>query len=46
MPPHKYKSGAIYTGEWLNGRRDGIGIQEWPDSSKYVGEWRNDKAHG
>lgn len=26
LPPHKFENGAIYTGEWLNGKRDGMGI--------------------
>jgi len=28
---------------WL---RDGHGEQVWPDSAKYVGDWRDNKAHG
>ncbi len=35
-----------YEGEWLNGRREGNGIQIWADGSRYVGEWRNNKACG
>ena len=26
--------------------RDGFGIQEWPDGSKYEGHWLEDKASG
>jgi hypothetical protein len=33
-------SGAIYTGKWLNGMKDGFGMQRWPDGSKYEGEWQ------
>ena len=40
------KNGAIYTGEWLNGMRDGFGSQKWPDGSRYEGFWINDKANG
>jgi len=25
-PPFKYKSGAVYDGEWIGSARDGIGI--------------------
>ena len=39
FPPVKLKNGAVYLGEWLNGNRDGKGIQEWVDGSRYIGEW-------
>ena len=26
--------------------RDGYGVQTWPDSSRYEGEWVEDKANG
>lgn len=32
---HVYKSGAIYDGSWIEGFRNGYGIQTWPDGSKY-----------
>ena len=35
--PYKFKSGAIYKGEWKGGLRDGFGTQQWPDGAKYVG---------
>ena len=40
--------GRVYKGEWnkLTGERDGVGIQLWPDGSKYEGMWRRDKANG
>jgi hypothetical protein len=30
-------NGVSYEGEWLNGQREGQGIQIWADGSKYVG---------
>jgi len=33
--PTTMQNGAIYTGEWLNGMRDGEGGQLWPDGSRY-----------
>jgi len=39
-------NGAKYTGEWLNGKRDGYGVQIWVDSSRYEGHWSHDKANG
>ena len=44
--PVTLKNGAIYTGQWLNGVRDGFGSQMWPDGSRYEGYWRSDKANG
>jgi hypothetical protein len=40
--------GKLYKGQWnkKTGDRDGVGIQFWPDGSKYEGMWRNDKANG
>lgn len=39
-------SGAKYTGQWLNGMKDGLGYQIWPDGSKYQGDWQSDQANG
>ena len=39
-------NGAKYTGQWLNGKRDGKGIQIWMDGSRYEGEWAGDRANG
>jgi len=44
--PVTLKNGAIYTGNWLNGVRDGLGSQMWPDGSRYEGHWKGDKANG
>ena len=37
---------AVYTGELLNGKRHGKGVQIWDDGAKYEGEWENDKSNG
>ena len=34
---HVFKNGAEYTGEWLEGKRDGYGFQMWKDGAKYEG---------
>ena len=38
-PPFKFKSGAVYDGEWVGNMRDGYGIQTWPDGAKYEGNY-------
>lgn len=37
--PITLSNGAIYTGELLNGMKDGYGQQLWQDGSKYDGQW-------
>ena len=32
-------SGQVYEGQWLNGLRDGSGTNEWPDGSRYAGQY-------
>ena len=44
--PFKYSSGAIYSGQWLGGFRDGFGTMEWPDGAKYAGNWSYSKPCG
>ena len=44
--PYTFKSGAVYSGEWKGGFRDGQGEQVWPDGARYMGEWRENRAHG
>lgn len=43
LSPITLENGAVYTGEWKNGMRDGKGIQVWPDESKYEGQWLGKK---
>ena len=43
---YKYKSGAIYKGDWLGGFRHGKGIMSWPDGVVYEGDWAFGKAEG
>ncbi|CDW71402.1 UNKNOWN [Stylonychia lemnae] len=45
-PPYTFKTGAVYTGQWKGGFRDGEGEQRWPDGAMYIGEWRENRAHG
>ena len=43
---YKYKSGSIYTGQWLGGFRHGIGTMTWSDGVTYEGEWSFGQAEG
>jgi hypothetical protein len=36
------ESGEIYEGEWLMGKRDGYGKQDWHDGKRYEGQWKDD----
>ena len=44
--PTTHMNGSTYTGERLNGKKHGHGVQIWPDSSRYDGMWENDQANG
>ena len=35
-----------YIGSKLNNLKDGFGIQKWSNGAKYIGYYKNDKAHG
>jgi hypothetical protein len=40
------ESAAGYVGEWIEGKRNGYGIQIFPDGDQYYGEWAEDRWHG
>ena len=42
----KYKNGAIYEGEFKNGKENGYGKTRWPDGAVYVGKFKNGLWHG
>jgi hypothetical protein len=45
--PVASEEGWVYVGQVNNnGEKNGRGIYIWPDGSKYVGYWSNDKANG
>ena len=39
-------NGAVYTGNWKDGKYDGKGLYVWSDGSKYDGDWVSNRAHG
>ena len=43
---YNYDKGITYEGEWLNNRKDGIGIEIYKDGSKYMGEHKNGVKQG
>ena len=40
------QSQQSYSGDFVNGVREGKGIMTWPYKGKYVGNWRNGQPHG
>jgi len=36
----------VYDGEFKAGRFDGHGVYTYPDGSKYIGNFQQDKRHG
>jgi len=37
---------AVYEGEYINGRRAGLGTMTYPDGSRYRGQWADSKRNG
>lgn len=42
----KWESGAIHTGYFVNGNRQGYGFYTFVNGDKYIGEWQNNERHG
>ena len=40
--PVQLDSGAVYEGEWLNGKRDGKGVLIQMDGSRFEGDFSDD----
>tara|TARA_B100000925_G_C21681716_1_gene334346 strand:- start:19 stop:345 length:327 start_codon:yes stop_codon:yes gene_type:complete len=43
---YQYATGAVYRGEWLNGKRNGEGITTSSNGEIYEGEYKNDRRSG
>ena len=43
---YNYTSGAVYSGDWTDGKHHGIGTYEFPGGCVYTGEWKDHKMHG
>lgn len=37
---------SLYKGSWISGKRDGFGIQLFPNGARFIGNWKDDVAHG
>ena len=35
-----------YEGDWVNGKREGVGKFTYADGAVYEGEWKDDRIHG
>lgn len=38
--------GVVYNGEFSQDRKNGEGIEEWPDGTKYIGLYYNELKNG
>ena len=43
---YRYRSGAVYNGQWIGGIRHGQGTMVWLDSARYEGQWDYNQASG
>ena len=34
-----YKDGKVYKGDYVNDKKEGHGVCEWPDGRSYDGSW-------
>lgn len=42
----EWENKETYTGVFVEGQRQGLGVHVYADQSKYEGPWLNDKRHG
>ena len=42
----EYYNGEKYTGQYKDGKRNGLGTYTWPDGQKYSGPFDNEDLHG
>ena len=44
--PQVWRDGAQYAGEWFGDKPSGLGVENYPDGSSYVGQYEDDMRHG
>ncbi|MBK9503987.1 MAG: hypothetical protein IPO03_01015 [Bacteroidetes bacterium] len=42
----KLENGDMYTGQWVNGTREGYGRYDWANGAFYVGDFKYNGFHG
>ena len=42
----RYPDGGSYSGEWVNDKRTGYGVEAYASNSTYSGQWLDDERHG
>ena len=42
----RYPDGGTYSGEWMNDKRSGHGVEHYASKSTYRGQWLEDERHG
>ena len=42
----QFSNGAIYQGQWLQGKKHGQGVESYPDGSEYTGKFANNEREG
>eukprot|EP00929_Paragymnodinium_shiwhaense_P001155 TRINITY_DN101383_c0_g1_i1.p1 TRINITY_DN101383_c0_g1~~TRINITY_DN101383_c0_g1_i1.p1 ORF type:complete len:490 (+),score=114.48 TRINITY_DN101383_c0_g1_i1:110-1579(+) len=42
----QFASKAVYSGEWKDCQRHGVGLQIWQDGTTYIGQWKKGRACG
>ena len=40
---YKWLDGRLYTGNYVNDKKDGYGVYVWADGRAYLGNWSNGK---
>lgn len=43
---YTFPDGMVYSGQWTNGMRVGLGVQVWKDGSSFRGQFAGDKING
>ena len=41
-----WPNGDLYTGQYINGKRNGLGDMAYGDGDQYLGAWRSGQYHG
>ena len=43
---YRWQSGDIYSGRFVEDKREGVGVYTWNDGGVYRGEWKADRMNG